>query len=290
MKIALLTTLPGLIENKRIEDEVQSLGHSFTLINLQNFNFFINQNKLSIPELDNIDADILIVRGIFNSIKPITTVIKNLRKNRIKIFDNNFLTHQYVINKVNDQIKLSLRKVSTPNTYYARDFSTYHNTAKKIGYPVIVKSTRMGKGVGVHKLDNPSELKNIITQLQGEGKSAKGYLMQEFIPYIHDLRILIIGEHAFTMKRIPKEGEFRANFSLGGSVENFDLDDDTKKLAIKALKTIGMSVGGVDVLITSEGKKYILEVNHVAGMVGMELAVSQNITKTYVEHALQHAK
>jgi glutathione synthase/RimK-type ligase-like ATP-grasp enzyme len=100
----------------------------------------------------------------------------------------------------------------------------------------------------------------------------------------------VIGERVFAMRRIPGEGEFRANFSLGGSVELFDLDEAGVSLSKSAMKSIGMSVGGVDILITSDNRRYVLEVNHTAGMLGMEKATGENITKIYVEHALKNAK
>ena len=50
-----------------------------------------------------------------------------------------------------------------------------------------------------------------------------------------------------------------------------------------------MSVGGVDILIDESGKRYILEVNHTAGFVGMEKATGKNIGRLYLEHALKYA-
>jgi glutathione synthase/RimK-type ligase-like ATP-grasp enzyme len=51
-----------------------------------------------------------------------------------------------------------------------------------------------------------------------------------------------------------------------------------------------MSIGGVDILITGHNKRYILEVNHTAGFVGMEKATGENIAKIYLEHAIKEAK
>jgi len=92
------------------------------------------------------------------------------------------------------------------------------------------------------------------------------------------------------MERIPRPGDFRANFSLGGSVELFEPSNETIALAKKALQATGMSVGGVDVLITEDGRQYILEVNHNPGFEGMELATKENIAKIYLEHAIKEAK
>jgi len=290
MKIALITTLPELIENKRIEEEVRNLDHEFQLVNLNDFNFLISDSKLILKKLTDLKTDIIIVRGIFISLKEICTLISDLREKGIKVFDNNFLNHKYSISKTTDMVKLSLAKIPVPNTAFTRNIDDYPVLAEKTGFPLIVKSSRMGKGANIFKINNKEELKKMIKDIEAEGKKAKNYLLQEFIPYVHDLRVLIIGSNIFTMKRIPKKGDFRANFSRGGSVELFDLDREGKKLALDALHAVNMTVGGVDILIDKNNNRYILEVNHTAGFVGMEKAINKNIGKLFVEHAIKEAK
>jgi len=51
-----------------------------------------------------------------------------------------------------------------------------------------------------------------------------------------------------------------------------------------------MTVGGVDILIDKNNKRYILEVNHTAGFVGMEKATNKNIGKLFIEHAIKEAR
>ncbi len=290
MRIALLTTLPELIENNRIKEEVENLGHDFRLIDLSQFNFYAEKDQVNVEGLEKNEIDTIIVRGVFNSIKPISVIINNLQKGGTRIFDNNFIEHKYAIDKVTDLIKLSYSGVEIPKTSYERNFEYFPKKAERIGYPVIVKSTRTGKGASIFKTDSKSQLLKLIEELKGEDKKAKSYIMQEFIPYKYDLRCLVIGEHVYTMRRIPAKGDFRANFSLGGKVEKYNLDSKGEALAIKALKTIDMSIGGVDILITREDKRYILEVNHTAGFVGMEKATGKNIGKVFVEHAIKNAK
>lgn len=289
MKIALATTLPSLIENKRIEEEVKALEHDFQLINLKEFSFVIQDGQLTVDQLENLNADIVIVRGIFNSIKPISALVDNLRRRGVRVFDNNLTGHKYSINKIADTVKLSLKGIPVPNSAYLRSFDHYPASAEQIGYPVVIKSTRMGKGAGVYKIDSPEELEKFIEKLKKEDKQPGAHMIQEFIPYVYDLRVLIIGSDVYAMRRIPGEGEFRANFSLGGAVELFDIDESTRDLAKSALHAIDMTVGGVDVLITKDEKKYILEVNHTAGMVGMEKATNENIARLFVNHAIKHA-
>ncbi len=290
MKIALVTTLPKLIENKRIEEEVKNMGHDFQLVDMQEFGFIIKDGNLKVDQIENLKADIVIVRGVFLAIKTISEIVKTLRGKGTKIFDNNFLEHRYSIDKVTDIVKLSIAGISVPDTYYSRDFTNYKKLAKDLGYPFVMKSSRMGKGASVFKIESEEELISLIDTLENDGKSAKSFVLQEFIPYEYDLRVLVIGEDVFTMRRIPAEGEFRANFSLGGRVEPFNLDNKGKKLAIAALGAVDMSVGGVDILITKDNKRCILEVNHTAGFVGMEKATRKNIAKVYLNHAIETAR
>lgn len=290
MKIALITTLPELIENKRIEEEVKNFGHEFQLVDLSDFNFLISNSSLVLKKITDLKTDMVIVRGIFISLKAICTLIYDLRKKGIKVFDNNFLNHKYSISKTTDMIKLSLAKIPVPDTAFTRNIDDYYTLSEKIGFPLIIKSSRMGKGANIFKINNKEELERIIKDIGLEDKKAQNYLLQEFIPYVHDLRVLIIGDNIFTMKRIPKEGDFRANFSRGGSVELFDLDEEGKKLALDALHVVNMTVGGVDILIDKDDNRYVLEVNHIAGFVGMEKATDKNIGKLFVEHTIKEAK
>lgn len=290
MRIALVTTLPTLSENDRLKKEAENLGLDFSIVDMQEFGFEIKKGNLRVAQFANFDAEIVIVRGVFLAIKTISVIINSLRKKGIKIFDNNFLEHRYSIDKVTDIVKLANSGISVPDTYYSRDFKDYSAIAQKLGYPFIIKSSRMGKGANVFMIDTENKLKEIVSDNQNEGKSAKSYLLQKYIPYQYDLRVLVVGDEVFTMRRIPAEGEFRANFSLGGKVEPYELDEESKKLALDALAAVDMSVGGVDILITKDKRKYVLEVNHTAGFVGMEKATNKNIAKVYLNHAISSAK
>lgn len=291
MKVALLTSFSEeTTENLRIKEELVAMGHEYVYVNLQNFSFEVKNNSLNVFGLSDLNPDVVIFRGVLNSIKSTSSYVRFMRSKGVKVFDNNLLVHQYSIDKVNDIVKLGASGIPLPNTFYARNFEEYYDKAQEMGYPVVVKSVRSGKGAGVFKLDDEASLRTLVEDLESDGKDPKSYILQEFIPYVHDLRVLIIGDFVSAMKRIPPGNDFRANFSLGGSVEKFELDDDTKKLALDALHSVDMSVGGVDVLITEDGQKRILEVNHSAGFSGMERATGINIGKIYVEHALNCAK
>jgi len=290
MRVVLITTRASLEENKRIETEVVALGHKFTMLDFKDFEYSVIDGKLEVEHFSYLKPDVVIVRGIFNAVKPIAMFINGLRKSGVKVFDNNFTHHIYSINKIADIMKLAQADIPIPDSFHLNSFDSFIPSAEKIGYPIICKLTRTGKGAGIYKFDDSASFQTFINSLQEREAEPKSYMIQKFIPYVHDLRILIIGQEMYCMKRIPGEGEFRANFSLGGSVELFDLDEPGKELAKKALHAVDLQIGGVDMLITEDNKRYILEVNHTAGFIGMELATSTNIGKIWVEYALAQAR
>ncbi len=288
MKITLLTNFSA-IENDRLAAEAAVLGHDLTIFNPKGNNPVIQDSRLIIEGLTDKKVDLVIARGILLAIKEIVAILKHLRQTGTKVFDNNLIDLNYSINKVTDLMKLALAGIKIPNTRHSHDFNHFVSLANQLKYPIIIKPTSTGKGVGVTKIDDEKELFEFTGKAIRDEKPAKRYIIQEFIPYIHDLRLLIIGDKVFCMRRIPREGDFRANFSLGGTVELFEPSDETVALAKKALSAVGMTVGGVDVLITKDSQ-YVLEVNHNPGFQGMELATKENIAKILLEHAIKTAK
>lgn len=304
MKVALITTAPKFIEGLRLEEEAKALGYGFTTINVGHSSFILEKGKLVLIAetcndlkqgnfkkeiIDLKQYDTIMMQRMFKFIKEISPIIEDARKNGVRVFDNNLTDHHYVINKVVDEIKLGVAGILTPKTIHSRGFENLPILAEKIGYPLIFKNTNRGKGIGVYKFDSKDQLTAKIKELEGLNKKARGFLVQQLINYKHDLRVLVVGDSFFTMERIPKQGEFRANFSLGGSVRPFNLNEETKQLATKAVRAFGLSIAGVDVLIDDQGTNYILEVNHTPGFVGMEKALGENIGKKIIQFSIEKA-
>ena len=292
-QISLVTSYVSLKETTRIQEEISKMGYIPNLINVAKANFVLG-GDLKTPVLsgfNNLNSEYIIARGIFKYLKETAYLLSQMRLQGIKVFDNGFISNPYSINKVFDILKLSLNGLPVPKTVFTREgFAEFKELSlKTFKYPFIVKRVNLGKGAGVYLVHNEKELDSIIKDAELKGKKSKNFIAQQFIDYEHDLRVLLIGDKAFCMKRIPGESEFRANFSLGGSVELFDLDDESKKLALKARDVVGLTVAGVDILIDKKGNKYLLEVNHTPGFIGMEQATGENIGRYFVETALKKA-
>ncbi|MCX7928407.1 MAG: ATP-grasp domain-containing protein [Patescibacteria group bacterium] len=304
-RIVVITTSPEMGEQGRIAQEAQALGYDFCLLSLKDFNYSIVNGEIKVEGYEPRKGDIIITRAIFKLLHAITALVSYYKTKGVKVFDNNLLNHKYSINKLTDFIKLATYNIPMPKTYHVSYFSMYEEVVNNVGYPAIIKLTKTGRGKGIYKVASKEELDLFIKERESLidslgldpnekefklKKEAERFVIQEFIPYIHDLRILVIGEKVYCMKRIPKEGDFRANFSLGGSVELFAPDQKDIDLARKALDAVGLTIGGVDILITQDGRRYVLEANHTPGMLGMEEATGENITKEYLQYAIANAR
>lgn len=303
-RIVVVTTSPDMGEQGRIAQEAKNLGYDFFLLSLKSLNYSIVDNEVKVEGYEPKPRDIIITRAIFKSLHAITALVSYYKSKGVRVFDNNLLNHKYSINKLTDFIKLASYRIPMPETHHVCDFSQYEEAVNKVGYPAIIKLTRTGRGKGIYKIDNKQELDAFIKDREGEienldggfdeegdkpKKKAERFVIQEFVPYVHDLRLLVIGDYVYCMKRIPKEDDFRANFSLGGSVELFKPEQQDIELAKKSLEAVGLMIGGVDILITQDGKRYVLEANHTPGMLGMEEATGENITRVYLEYAIANA-
>ena len=54
--------------------------------------------------------------------------------------------------------------------------------------------------------------------------------------------------------------DFRANVTIGGKMRNYTPTSEEKKMAVKAVKKLGLSFGGVDIIYGEDGP-VICEVN-----------------------------
>ena len=151
-------------------------------------------------------------------------------------------------------------------------------------FPLVLKTDQGAGGAGVMLVDSPNSLVSVVQTLQKVDPKID-LLLQEKIPYEKDLRVIVLGDEVIAaMRRQSKDGDFRSNFSLNGDVTPENIDDQTKQLAIdSASATDGIFVG-VDILQTSDGEEYTLEVNASPGTEGIEKATGENIVSQFIDY------
>lgn len=154
-------------------------------------------------------------------------------------------------------------------------------------FPIIMKTLRGSKGVGVLFIESERALQSIVQLLFKQDKQSD-LLIQEYIKTEFDVRVLVLGGKIIaTMRRDVLEGDFRSNYSQGAEVTTYDLSELEIEQCLRAAKAIGGSFTAVDFIPSKnpESKKpYILEVNTSPGTEGIEKANDKNIVKEVIEY------
>ena len=149
-------------------------------------------------------------------------------------------------------------------------------------FPIILKTLRGSKGVGVLFVESERALTSIVQLLFKQDKSSD-ILIQEYIKTDFDVRVLILGGKIIaTMQRDVIEGDFRSNASLGAKVKTYDLSELEVEHSIRAGKSVGGLLTAVDFIPSSDPENkppYVLEVNSSPGTDGIEEANKKNIVK-----------
>ncbi len=137
------------------------------------------------------------------------------------------------------------------------------------GLPVIVKLVRGTQGRGVFLVQEMQVLEAIFKLLK---QVRQEMIIQEYILEASgsDIRIIVIdGECVAAMQRTAAEGEFRSNLHRGGSAKPLTLNQEMKTFAVKAAQIHGLSVAGIDILLSKRGPLFI-EANSSPGLEGIE--------------------
>lgn len=144
------------------------------------------------------------------------------------------------------------------------------------GAPLVVKLLEGTQGTGVVLAETRKAGESVINAFKALNANL---LVQEFIREAQgrDLRCFVIdGKVKASMERRAAAGEFRANLQQGGSAAAVRITREERSLAIKAAKTMGLRVAGVD-MIRSERGPLLLEVNSSPGLEGIEAATGKDM-------------
>lgn len=208
------------------------------------------------------------------------SIIRQLERLGVKIF-NPASTIETVADKLHTHQILAENKLPTPDTMLAKfpvDIDLIENT---IGFPVVVKTLLGSNGSGVFLIET-SDAFNDLMELIGETNPNIQIIFQKFVASSkgRDIRLFVVeGEVIASMERRARDGGFKANYSTGGTVQEFEPDDVAKDLAVKTAKVLDIQVAGIDLLFTDDGYT-ICEANTFPGFKGLEQASGVNVPKT----------
>jgi ribosomal protein S6--L-glutamate ligase len=117
-------------------------------------------------------------------------------------------------------------------------------------------------------------------------------LVQEFVKEASgtDVRALVVGGKVIaTMMRQGAEGDFRSNLHRGGNATPIKITPEERSTAVRAAKSMGLNVCGVDMLRSNDGP-VVMEVNSSPGLEGIEKATQIDVAGKIIELLEKQAK
>jgi ribosomal protein S6--L-glutamate ligase len=148
--------------------------------------------------------------------------------------------------------------------------------------PHVIKLNEGTQGAGVMLTEKPSASRSVIEALRG---LYANFVVQEFIGEAQgaDLRCFVVGDRVVaSMRRQAPEGDFRSNLHRGGTAEPVEASETEKDVAVRAARSLGLNVAGVD-LIRAQRGPLVLEVNSTPGLEGIEQVCGQDIAGFIIE-------
>ena len=191
--------------------------------------------------------------------------------------------------KYRSYIRLKDYGLNQPKTVLVPNVDSIEKSFESLDtkFPIILKTLRGSKGVGVLFVESERALTSII-QLIFKTDSNADLIIQEYIKTEFDVRVMILnGNIVATMQRDVLEGDFRSNYSQGAKVKKYNLTKLEIGQSLLAAKSVGGILSAVDFIPSSDPKNkppYMLEVNSSPGTEGIEEASGKNIVKEILEH------
>jgi len=291
MKIVMLAVNAKLYSHQRLKEAAEARGHTLDIINTTRCYINIASRRPEVyydgEKLPKYDA---VIPRIGASITFYGTAV--LRQ--FEMAGVYPLNESVAIGRSRDKLRsmqlMARDGIGLPVTTFARDPKVTEEVIRLAGgAPVVIKLLEGTQGLGVVLADTQRSATSVIEAFRSANINI---LVQEFIKEAGgtDIRAFVVGNRVIAaMKRSGAEGDFRSNLHRGGTAEVTRLTPEERATALRAAKSMGLAVCGVDMLRANHGP-VVMEVNSSPGLEGIEKATGLDVAGKIIEHIEKNAK
>ncbi len=284
MKIAILSRNRGLYSTRRLIEAAETRGHTVEVLDTlhcyMNINSLVPSMHYKGEELNDFDA---VIPRIGASITFYGTAV--LRQ--FEMMGVYPLNESVAISRSRDKLRsmqLMARKgIGLPVTGFAHSPDDIPDLIDMVGgAPLVIKLLEGTQGIGVVLAETRKAAESVIEAFMG---LKANIMVQEYIKEAGgaDIRCFVVGDRVVAaMKRQAAEGEFRSNLHRGGTASVIRITPDERATAVRAAKTMGLNVAGVDILRSKHGP-LVMEVNSSPGLEGVESSTNIDVAGKIIE-------
>ncbi len=291
MKIAMMTRNASLYSHKRLKEAAEARGHELDFVNTLRCSMNIASRR---PEIYYDGQKLPRYDAVIPRIGASVTFYGLAVLRQFEMQGVYPLNESVAIGRSRDKLRsmqlLARDGIGLPVTTFAHDPKQTEEVVKLAGgAPLVIKLLEGTQGIGVVLADTDRSAKSVIEAFRGAGVNI---LVQEFIKEAGgtDIRAIVVGGKVVAaMQRTGAEGEFRSNLHRGGSAKPISISPEERSTAIRAAKTMGLNVCGVDMLRSNHGP-VVMEVNSSPGLEGVEKATGKDIAGMIIAFIEKNAK
>ncbi|MYZ47097.1 30S ribosomal protein S6--L-glutamate ligase [Propylenella binzhouense] len=291
MKICMLARNPSLYSHRRICEAAKARGHDIDVVNTLRCYMNITSHR---PELHYNGCRLEGYDAVVPRIGASITYYGLAVLRQFEMMGVWPLNESVAIGRSRDKLRalqlLARAGIGLPVTAFAHDPKQTAEVLKLVGGPpVVIKLIEGTQGIGVVLGETESSAKSVIEAFRGANVNI---LVQEFIREAGgaDIRAFVIGGRVVaTMQRQGPAGDFRSNLHRGGRATRVRITPEERSTAIRAAKTLGLNVCGVDMLRSNHGP-VVMEVNSSPGLEGIEKASGVDVAGAIVAFLERNAE
>ena len=208
----------------------------------------INNEHVGLP-------DFVIPRLGSNTTYYAFAVIRQLEHLDIYVYnDSNAIAS--VRDKLHMHQLISHSNLPTPKTMLVKFPIEIDMISQEIGFPLLIKNVIGAQGKGIYLCNSEEKFIDVMELIYANNNHAN-IILQEFIQTSRgrDLRAFVLGGRVIGCMRRFSENSFKANFSKGGNVEQFELTPEIEWLATETAKLFNLDIAGIDLLFDKNGFK-----------------------------------
>jgi ribosomal protein S6--L-glutamate ligase len=284
MKLGILSRAPNSYSTMRLRAAAEDRGHTVRVLNTLRFAIDLSDDE---PDLQYRGRQLSHYDAILPRIGASITFFGMAVVRQFEQMDVYTPITAAAIANSRDKLRsiqiLSRHDVGIPATTFVRDRADVIPAVDRVGgAPVVIKLLEGTQGIGVILAPDNKVAEAVIETLQS---TRQNVLIQRFIKESKgkDVRALVVGDRVVAaMRRTAQGDEFRSNVHRGGTTELVELDQETRRVAVKAAQVMGLKIAGVDMLESDIGP-LVMEVNSSPGLQGIETATDLDIAGAIID-------
>ncbi|MGG1575335.1 ATP-grasp domain-containing protein [Fictibacillus sp. NRS-1165] len=263
-----------------LTEEAEEAGLDLELRYIERFAFGVTKNQLSLYYDKRQEP--LPAFAVVRTIHPLFS--QQLEKMGVKTFNSSFVSRVANDKAMTHQL-LTGAGIPMMDTLFISP-SLYRPESLPFDFPLIAKLASGRGGAQVYLAKNDQELSEALSTYP-----TQDWVIQKpaALPG-RDVRVFVVEDQIVGAVLRSSDEDFRANFSLGGKAQFYELNAEQKALVHKVMSYFDIGMAGIDFLMEEDHSFIFNEVEDVVGSRTLSATSDINIAKIYIAHISRQLK